>query len=432
MAIHASYVILFFILASLCLLLAEKATEYLLRRLDVTNIVLKEFPEIESSNLSKFQSFDSDLGWERQPDEKRKKDTEHQRPDKDDSDTVVYSTDGYSSRICEIKREEGDFAVATYGDSFCFCREVQDDETFQHYLSQELGVHVSNYGVGNYGLDQSILRMKRRFEDDPADYVVMALDDRVTINRILSAWKHYYEFGNIFAVKPRYKLVNGELELVPTPIESKDELLTLNRHKDYLRSNDYHYENWFLPHLMSRPYIKYWVQDRDHLPYATITILEYLVRNQSVLDPIHNQIKPLQHQWKHKRKSKQFAKENEYIEHLENQSMHLFCLLLSEFSAFVRSHGAVPIYLPIRDSKVYRSESNFIPIDESAIEQISQECPNLLIADPRDEIVDQTDSLAKLYVKKNPSRGHPSRLHNRLNAKYLANLIQEHREEVSV
>jgi len=41
---------------------------------------------------------------------------------------------------------DADRTVSTYGDSYCFCREVDNDETFQNYLAQELDTHVANYG----------------------------------------------------------------------------------------------------------------------------------------------------------------------------------------------------------------------------------------------------------------------------------------------
>lgn len=200
------------ILSVLIIVLAvmiELGTRPVVSRLKNANVVFEEFPSIEESDLQKFSSFDSELGWERQPNESRKKDTGHQRPDDPTAESVVYSTDAYASRVCEIDRSAGEYSIATYGDSYCFCRDVKDNETFQHYLSQGLGVHVSNYGVGNYGLDQGLLRMKRRFDEDPADYTIIALCDKVAINRILSSWKHYYEFGNTFAIKPRFKLGGG-------------------------------------------------------------------------------------------------------------------------------------------------------------------------------------------------------------------------------
>ena len=64
--------------------------------------------------------------------------------------------------------------------------------------------NIKNYGVGNYGLDQSYLRYTKN-KNDKAKVVIFAVGPE-TIRRNLSLWKHYYEFGNIFYFKPAYLL----------------------------------------------------------------------------------------------------------------------------------------------------------------------------------------------------------------------------------
>ena len=56
--------------------------------------------------------------------------------------------------------------ISCYGDSFTFCRQVNDNETWEWYLSELTKSNVVNYGVGNYGLDQAILRLKREFPEN--------------------------------------------------------------------------------------------------------------------------------------------------------------------------------------------------------------------------------------------------------------------------
>ncbi len=41
--------------------------------------------------------------------------------------------------------------------SFVFSRQVEDDETWQHFLSRLSHSNVLNFGVGNYGFDQALL-----------------------------------------------------------------------------------------------------------------------------------------------------------------------------------------------------------------------------------------------------------------------------------
>ncbi len=221
----------------------------------IPSVATEEFPEIDRELLGKFSSFDPELGWCPQPNREKQKDTGDHLPGEELRSVVTYSTDEYASRVCPARERDSDadITVSTYGDSYCFCREVNNDETFQNYLAQELDTHVANYGGGNYGLDQALMRLKRQYPEDPTDHVFMVVTAS-SIARILSVWKHYQEFGNILAVKPRYVLEDGDLERVESPVDEKEELLDLKSKADFLREYDFHYEHWFKPHFASRPY----------------------------------------------------------------------------------------------------------------------------------------------------------------------------------
>lgn len=410
------YFIVVILAAILAFVLFEMATKYYLYR-QPNAPVLKEFPEIEESDLSKFSSFDSELGWERQANQERKTDVGGTNPDDPGAETAVFSTDNYGSRVCNMSRSNSNFTVATYGDSYCACREVGDNESFQNYLSKDLGVHVSNYGVGNYGLDQALLRAKRRFDQDPAEYVILASADSVTVDRLLSAWKHYFEFGNTFAVKPRYKFVDGDLKLISTPITDRSELLNLENYKDYLRNNDYHYENWFLPHLISPPYTRYWFQNRNNIPYAIFSVLSYISPAQS---KIYGRFDRLRQRWA---PNDELMRKRDYRRHLESEHMDLLCGVLSEFTDYVISQNAVPIYFPISHMSPNKYDK---PIDDSSIKRIKQECPELYVIDARDQIAKRVKNNPKLNNSEFYS-GHPGPIHNQYNAEFLTKFINEHR-----
>jgi len=114
----------------------------------IPSVATEEFPEIDRELLGKFSSFDPELGWVPQPDREKQKDTGDHLPGEELRSVVTYSTDEYASRVCPAKERDpdADRTVSTYGDSYCFCREVDNDETFQNYLAQELDTHVANYG----------------------------------------------------------------------------------------------------------------------------------------------------------------------------------------------------------------------------------------------------------------------------------------------
>src|SRR3972149_4123053 len=64
---------------------------------------------------------------------------------------------------------------------------------------------IAAFGVGNYGVDQALLRYECMTLPDTVRFVVMGFVPE-TICRIQSYWKHYLEFGNTFAFKPRFIL----------------------------------------------------------------------------------------------------------------------------------------------------------------------------------------------------------------------------------
>ena len=65
--------------------------------------------------------------------------------------------------------------------------------------------NVLNFGVGNYGMDQAYLRLKREYDKNRTEIVILAVVPE-TIVRVLNVYKHYYEYGNTFGFKPRFIL----------------------------------------------------------------------------------------------------------------------------------------------------------------------------------------------------------------------------------
>ncbi|RAG86343.1 hypothetical protein DN069_06865 [Streptacidiphilus pinicola] len=142
------------------------------------------------------RSFDPDLGWCRRPGEHA---TEHT----DDGD-VTFRTDALARRA-NPGHEDTPATVACFGDSFTFCRLVDDDHTWPHHLTRLTGEVTANYGVGGYGLDQALLRLERELPRLGCRTVIMGVVPE-TMARVHSAWKHYFEYGNTLAFKPRFTL----------------------------------------------------------------------------------------------------------------------------------------------------------------------------------------------------------------------------------
>lgn len=175
-----------------------------------------EAPEIPAKLIEDYArlSFDSELGWVRRPKTSGKDMTE--------GGLVTFQIDDRGARL-NPGFEGRPSKVAVFGDSYAFCRLSADDETFPHHLSRLLDSNVLNFGVGNYGLDQALLRLERELPGLDGRYVVMAVVPE-TMARVHSFWKHYFEYGNTLAFKPRFVLEDGRLEHVPSAIQSAPDL----------------------------------------------------------------------------------------------------------------------------------------------------------------------------------------------------------------
>ena len=142
--------------------------------------------------------------------------------------------------------------VAAFGDSYTFCRLVDDHETWPHYLSDKLATNVRNFGVGNYGLDQALLRVEKELPNLEADTIVIGVVPE-TIARVQSYWKHYFEYGNILAFKPRFTLDGDDLRLHRSAVQSPGDFATVAARLDAVRALDPFYVRKFRDDLLRFP-----------------------------------------------------------------------------------------------------------------------------------------------------------------------------------
>ena len=202
------------------------------------------FPKIDAALIEKFNSYDKKLGWCNQ------KNSIKVEPSQGKEITYTYNHLGARS-LGSIDADKSD--ISTYGDSYCLAREVNDSATWQYFLSEKLDSNVLNFGVGNYGLDQSLLRLKREYKNNPTNIVIMAITP-YTITRITSVWKHFSEFGNVLATKPRYISSSNNLKLIPNFLQDKNDLLNMNKFENFLLENDEHVK-YFKKHIYRFPFI---------------------------------------------------------------------------------------------------------------------------------------------------------------------------------
>ena len=226
---------IFFILVTI----VNKKFQWLIMKKD-------ENPRLSNVGLKKFFShgYDPVLGWVRKPNTNNS--------EKSENKITHWKINSKGSRI-NPDNENLSSKISCYGDSFTFARQVNDNETWEHFLSNLLNTNVMNFGVGNYGLDQSLLRLKREFQNNKTDIVIMGVVPD-TISRIISVWKHYYEYGNTFGFKPRFYLKNNELCLFKNPINDESKFQKYTSYLSKIQEYDFFYKQKFKKELLDFPY----------------------------------------------------------------------------------------------------------------------------------------------------------------------------------
>ena len=205
-----------------------------------------ELPTFDSRALQKYidYSFDPHLGWVRRPDSSGIENGQ--------KGPITFHIDSAGSRVNSFEKSPP--VIAAFGDSYAFCRQVEDDETWEAQLSHQEGFGVLNFGVGNYGIDQALLRYEGMILPDTVKVVVMGFVPE-TICRIQSYWKHYLEFGNTFAFKPRFIIDSkGRLTLLENLMRSVKDFAVFEEKLPMIRKADGFYEKKFRSHQFRFPY----------------------------------------------------------------------------------------------------------------------------------------------------------------------------------
>ena len=208
-----------------------------------------EFPVFDPKILSKFINYDAELGWEPRP-ASSGPDIGELRPNAttDHEDAVRKAKSHYEINSDGSRKQPAPSVnlvgphIEIFGDSACMCREVEDNETFPFFLEEEhkLGP-CKNFGTGNYGSDQAVLRANRRMTGSGIAVLFVTLK---SLERNTAVYKHYSEPGNYWAVKPRFVIKEGKLELITRPFVEREGLENLALHKEYFHLYDKHYKKF--------------------------------------------------------------------------------------------------------------------------------------------------------------------------------------------
>jgi hypothetical protein len=347
-----------------------------------------EEPVLDKDGLKKFlaHGYDSELGWIRKPS------TWH--PEKGRFGDTAYHIDSLGSR-CNPGHENLPRRIVCYGDSFSFCRQVNDNETWPWYLSGLSNTGVLNFAVGNYGLDQALLRMDREIKKYPSPITIMGVVPS-TIVRILCVWKHYNEFGNVFGFKPRFDIIDGKLTLVKNIIDSEDKFYGYNRYLDKIRANDYFYRTKFRKEMIRFPYFMSILKQ----PARNIPIIASLLMN--------NKDYPMA-------KIMDINKALRYHLFKNKYALELFYGLIDEYIKLAEKNNSTPVFLfmPQKDDVALVREGKYY-----YGELISRLRSRLLTIDMTDYLV-KADDLGYLYSDDSVYGGHFSRDGNKFVAEKI-------------
>ncbi len=144
--------------------------------------------------------------------------------------------------------------IASFGDSYVYSNHMDDRNTWSEQISKKNNFNVLNYGVGNYGLDQAILKYENTNLSKETKIVIMGFVPE-TITRVQSSWKHYTEFGNINGFKPKFELVGNNLILRNNPINLKTKIHHIEKIIFKLKKTERFYKERFLKYKFQFPYL---------------------------------------------------------------------------------------------------------------------------------------------------------------------------------
>jgi len=140
--------------------------------------------------------------------------------------------------------------IATFGDSFTYCSDVEDCRTWQTYLAKELRANVLNFGVAGYGTDQAYLKYEMNAPGISTPIVMLGIlpDD---INRVVNIFRTFYApQGSLALTKPRYVQSGRGFRLVKNPVDRADDAKKLEDTEFVRKLGDMDY--WFKKD-MNRP-----------------------------------------------------------------------------------------------------------------------------------------------------------------------------------
>ncbi len=241
----------------------------------------------------------------------------------EDAEGIPYSHGARGERHCCTSFDTT--LIATYGDSFTYCAEVGDENTWQTFLGDKLQTNVLNFGVSGYGTDQALLKYELQ-EGIAAKIVILGVLPE-NINRVVNIYRPFYTYHDpLKLTKPIFFKDRNKIRLVPNPIRSVAEVSKLDQEQ-------------FLEELGK---FDYWYQLDKGLPKFTFPYtFSFFAWKDSVFAQLTARVQGfsngrIRHPW------------NLYD---EDGPLSIMCYLADRFVATARSRGSEPliVIMPHKD-----------------------------------------------------------------------------------
>lgn len=165
-----------------------------------------------------------------------------------------YSTDELGSRSGPSSDETA--LISLYGGSYTFGAEVDDHQTWQHFLSVLTGTRVHNFGVGAYGPDQALLKLERNLAKGIRTPIVALGLYSAGISRTVNTYRPFLsrDAGLRLGFKPRLTDKNGHYEWLGSPLTSLADRKTIQGGFEAAKKDDYWYASNERKPRMGFPY----------------------------------------------------------------------------------------------------------------------------------------------------------------------------------
>lgn len=349
-----------------------------------------ELPVYNHLKLKEFINFGycPELGWERKSNTSKKEPVKSPGEERKNYTISNFTINENKSRY-NPGYEGLSNIISSYGDSFAFSRHANDDQTWQHYLSEMTNTNVTNFGVGNYGLDQALLRLKREFSKNKTDVVIMMVVPE-TITRIVNVWKHYSEYGNTFGFKGRFIIKDDNLQWMNNPINEPEKYKEIGKYLKQIKSNDYCYENKFRKDLMRFPYT--WSFLRSYKRNIPLTSALLLRKTCKIFGLYNERIfnKPWELILKRNFEFSLFLYKNE-------EATDLLAKIIMEFKEYVEKHMSIPIFIlaPYLHDLIYIVDKGHYY--KGIVDTVKSKLHTIDLAKI---LLDKCDDLESLYVNK--------------------------------